>query len=109
RFNENPYFENESLTKAFSFSPSGVTYIRGPSINWKEGMDITTGPRHAIFIKRGDEQKVTEYGTSFFTWFSDSEDLGERLNDEVAELIIDDLWPNAFKYFLSEESDEEKE
>ncbi|KAI3924606.1 hypothetical protein MKW92_042653, partial [Papaver armeniacum] len=100
KFSENPYFENASLTKTFSFSPSGVTHIKGPSIKWKDGMDITTGPRHEIFLKRGHEQKFTDSGTSFFTWFCDNDDLYEGLCDEVAKIIIDDLWPNAFEHFF---------
>ncbi|KAI3856839.1 hypothetical protein MKX03_001506 [Papaver bracteatum] len=39
-FNENPYFENESLVKSFLFLDEGTTKISGTKINWKEGMDI---------------------------------------------------------------------
>lgn len=37
-----------------------------------------------------------EYKT-FFDWFTDNSDA---VNDEIAELIKDDLWPNPLQYYL---------
>merc|ERR1711971_1551691 len=35
---------------------------------------------------------------TFFTWFCDNSDPQQ---DDVAEVIKDDLWPNPLQYFLS--------
>lgn len=98
-FNENPYFENESLVKSFLFSDEGTTKISGTKINWKEGMDISNGVNHE---KKGNKRSHED--TSFFTWFCDDQDktLLEALHDEVAEVIKEDLWPNPLKYFNNE-------
>lgn len=34
---------------------------------------------------------------TFFDWFSDNSD---PVNDEIAELLKDDLWPNPLQYYL---------
>lgn len=34
---------------------------------------------------------------TFFFWFTDNSDA---VNDEIAELIKDDLWPNPLQYYL---------
>uniref|UniRef100_M8ASS9 Testis-specific Y-encoded-like protein 1 n=1 Tax=Aegilops tauschii TaxID=37682 RepID=M8ASS9_AEGTA len=52
---------------------------------------------------------------SFFTWFTDTEhkSLADGVQDEVAEIIKEDLWPNPLKYFNNEveefEGDDEDE
>merc|ERR1711935_1037945 len=42
--------------------------------------------------KRGHQQQAT-----FFTWFCDN---GDPSDDEIAEVIKDDMWPNPLQYFL---------
>ncbi|OVA09022.1 Nucleosome assembly protein (NAP) [Macleaya cordata] len=105
-FNQNPYFEDASLTKTFSFSDEGTTKITGTKIKWKEGMDIANGGSHD---KKGSKRPFTE--ESFFTWFSETQhkDLSEGIHDEVAEIIKEDLWPNPLKYFNNEADEEDFE
>jgi len=46
--------------------------------------------------------------TVFFKWFSDTEQKVslDGIQDEVAEVIKDDLWPNPLKYFNNEQDED---
>ncbi|KAL5582317.1 hypothetical protein UlMin_014759 [Ulmus minor] len=102
-FNENPYFEDRKLTKTFTFFDEGTTKITGTTIKWKEGKAAVNGVTHD---KQGNKRPLEEQ--SFFTWFSETEQKdGEDFQDEVAELIKEDLWPNPLKYFSNEGDDVE--
>lgn len=109
-FSENPYFEDRKLTKTYAFADDGTTAINATSIKWKEGMEIANG--NAI-KKKGSKRPLVE--ESFFTWFTDTEhkSLADGVQDEVAEIIKEDLWPNPLKYFNNEveefEGDDEDE
>ncbi|XP_052179981.1 NAP1-related protein 2-like isoform X2 [Diospyros lotus] len=112
-FNPNPYFEDSKLTKTFAFLDEGTTKITATPIKWKKGMGIPNGVVHEK--KGGKRSRADE---SFFTWFSEIEqkDDMDEIQDEVAELIKEDLWPNPLAYFHngkggdgSEEDDEEQD
>ncbi|ERM99064.1 NAP1-related protein 2 [Amborella trichopoda] len=99
-FNTNPYFEDAKLIKTLTFSDDGSTKVTGTTIKWKEGMDVSNGINHG---KEGKKRPFSE--GSFFTWFSETDqqkDFTEGLQDEVAEIIKEDLWPNPLKYFNNE-------
>ncbi|XP_062030342.1 NAP1-related protein 2-like [Rosa rugosa] len=104
-FNENPYFEDTKLTKTFTFFDDGTTKIAGTTIKWKEGMGTANGANHG---KKGNKRPPAE--ESFFSWFSETEqkDIAE-FQDEVAEIIKEDLWPNPLKYFNNEADEEDSE
>ncbi|KAI3955845.1 hypothetical protein MKW98_006205 [Papaver atlanticum] len=95
-FNErNPYFENASLTKTFSHCVEGED-TNGCTIKWKDS--VCNGREYP-----GDRN------VGFFTWFSGC-GYGSTGNlDEVAELIIEDLWPNAIKYYFNGNRNYKKE
>ncbi|CDY19242.1 BnaC05g14430D [Brassica napus] len=79
-FNPNPYFEDEKLTKTFTFLEEGTTKITATPIKWKEGKGLPNGVNHE---KNGNKRALPE--ESFFTWFSDAqhkEDLDVEINDE---------------------------
>ncbi|KAI3867180.1 hypothetical protein MKX03_009052 [Papaver bracteatum] len=125
-FDENPYFKNHSLKKTISYAIMSTdrpiefsggegtstdllkeynadeVNIRVSDIHWKDGMDITSGRKD---ITIGHERGFTNTGTSFFTWFSDR---GDEVYDEVADLIKQDLWPDAGRYFVYGNLDDEK-
>jgi hypothetical protein len=48
---------------------------------------------------------------SFFKWFYDTQqkEAMDSLQDEFAEVIKDDLWPNPLKYFNNEQDEDEYE
>uniref|UniRef100_A0A1D1XHN5 Protein SET n=1 Tax=Anthurium amnicola TaxID=1678845 RepID=A0A1D1XHN5_9ARAE len=103
-FSPNAYFEDTKLTKTFNFFDDGTANITGTKIRWKEGMDIANGA--APDMKDG---KRTFHDESFFTWFTEMQqkNLSDDFQDEVAEIIKEDLWPNPLKYFNSEVDDED--
>ncbi|KAG6480032.1 hypothetical protein ZIOFF_063509 [Zingiber officinale] len=55
-FSPNPYFEDTSLTKTYSFFDEGTTKITGTTIKWKEGMNIANGVAH----KKGGKRPLSE-------------------------------------------------
>ncbi|KAL3819404.1 hypothetical protein ACJIZ3_005361 [Penstemon smallii] len=107
-FKPNPYFEDTKLTKTFTFLEEGTTKITATSIKWKEGMDIAANG--VAEESKGNKRSHAE--ESFFTWFSDSEfkgDVDEIHDEQVADIIKDDLWPNPLSYFNNEADEEEVE
>jgi len=100
-FEKNPYFDNESLIKEFHLGSSGDPASQSTPIQWKEGMDLA-----AKFAQRAAAAQETAKKTrkraaqqqkTFFTWFCDN---GDPSDDEIAEVIKDDMWPNPLQYFL---------
>ncbi|GFP95524.1 nap1-related protein 2 [Phtheirospermum japonicum] len=63
-------------------------------------------PCHRILAVEGGKVQL-----GFFSWFNDSQHNGdiEEIQDEVAEIIKDDLWPNPLTYFNNEADEEEFE
>ncbi|XP_062561248.1 protein SET [Armigeres subalbatus] len=94
-FDENPYFENKVLTKEFNLGTSGESPVStSTAIKWKPDRDLTKMlPKKAMANRR---KRGLEYRT-FFDWFTDNND---PINDDIAELIKDDLWPNPLQYYL---------
>ncbi|KAG5571802.1 hypothetical protein H5410_061568 [Solanum commersonii] len=117
-FSANPYFENTKLSKTYTFLEDGPTKISATTIKWKEGMGIPNGVAHE---KKGNKRSHAEESCfpswglpcSFFTWFSEvnqkdeDEDEALEIQDEVAEIIKDDLWPNPLTYFNNEPDEED--
>uniref|UniRef100_A0A7N0TWN0 Uncharacterized protein n=1 Tax=Kalanchoe fedtschenkoi TaxID=63787 RepID=A0A7N0TWN0_KALFE len=95
-FNSNPYFEDSKLSKTFNFLDEGTVKVISTSIKWKEGMGIPNGANNE---GKGNKRPLEE--ESFFSWFEESEDMDE-MNDEIAEIIKEDLWPNPLSYFNNE-------
>lgn len=95
-FRENPYFSNKCLTKEFQLgSGSNMPTSTSTPINWNEGKDLAKQLQNKT-QSTGRRKRHSEY-KMFFQWFCDNSD---PVNDEVAEIIKDDLWPNPLQYFL---------
>ncbi|CAN8292536.1 unnamed protein product [Cochlearia groenlandica] len=104
-FNTNPYFEDGKLTKTFTFLEEGTTKVTATPIKWKEGKGLANGVSHE---KNGNKRALPE--ESFFTWFIDAEDKEDvvlELQDEVADIIKEDLWPNPLTYFNNDADEED--
>ncbi|KAI4352584.1 hypothetical protein L6164_006821 [Bauhinia variegata] len=102
-FKENPYFENEKLTKTLAFFDDEPTKITGTAIKWKEGVGASNGVNRK---RKGNKRPYAE--ESFFSWFSETPKEVAEFTDEVAEIIKDDLWPNPLKY-LNNDADEDSD
>jgi template-activating factor I len=98
-FKENPYFSNEVITKEFHLAAenqSSTDFTQtstSSSIKWKENKDLLK----ELQSKPQSNKKRDIDHKSFFDWFSDNSD---PVNDDLAELIKDDIWPNPLQYFL---------
>ncbi|XP_066599208.1 protein SET isoform X1 [Prorops nasuta] len=100
-FEENPYFENKTLTKEFHLGSSGDPASQSTAIRWKDGGDLTKRSKSKTPLKgrkRGLKHR------SFFDWFTDH---GDPSSDDIAELIKDDMWPNPLQYYLAPDMDVE--
>ncbi|KDR10925.1 protein SET-like [Zootermopsis nevadensis] len=93
-FEENPYFENDVLTKEFHLGSSGDPASQSTSILWKEGNDLSK----KIKDKSGGKgrKRFLEQKT-LFNWLIDHADPSA---DDIAEVIKDDMWPNPLQYYL---------
>merc|ERR1712110_950487 len=96
-FDENPYFENEMIAKEFP-----MTVNRQPGkqstctpILWKEGFDLAAKAtqRIAAAAAKGEKKEIR----TFFSWFCAN---GDPVEDDIAEVIKVDMWPNPLQYFL---------
>ncbi|XP_010917030.1 NAP1-related protein 2 [Elaeis guineensis] len=105
-FSPNPYFEDTSLKKTYSFFDNGTTNITGTAIRWKEEMLKNTA-NGVAYKKNGNKRPFPE--ESFFSWFGETQQksISEGFSDEVAEIIKEDLWPNPLKYFNNEADEED--
>ncbi|KAL8123544.1 NAP1-related protein 2-like isoform X2 [Apium graveolens] len=99
-FNSNPFFEDSKLTKSFTFLDEGVTKVIATNIKWKDGKGLPNGVAND---KKGNKRPHEE-NESFFSWFSEThqEDDIDEVDDEIADAIKDDLWPNPLIYFNNE-------
>merc|ERR1719195_2022541 len=95
-FSTNPYFSNSSLCKEFQLGSSGDPTSSSTDIEWKEGYNLTEKAAQRAALAKGSRKRQLENRT-FFTWFCDNMDPQQ---DDVAEVIKDDLWPNPLQYFL---------
>jgi len=101
-FEENPFFENKVLTKEFHLGAGGVDHSdvsdcpssTSTSIQWKEGKNLL---KQLLSKPFNNKKKRNSEHKTFFDWFTDNSD---PINDEIAELIKDDLWPNPLQYYL---------
>lgn len=98
-FKENPYFSNDVITKEFHLAAENQSTTdftqtsTSTTIKWKEGKDLLK----ELQSKPQSNKKRDIDHKSFFDWFSDNSD---PVNDDLAELIKDDIWPNPLQYFL---------
>merc|ERR1712110_373331 len=101
-FDDNPYFENEVITKEFPMTVNrqpGKKSTTTP-ILWKEGFDLAAKAAQLIAARaaKGDKDKKESPETrTFFSWFCAS---GDPVEDDIAELVKVDMWPNPLQYFL---------
>jgi len=94
-FAENPYFSTNLLSKEFRLEAGDPT-SSSTEIVWKDGYNLVEKAEQRAAMGKGGKKRHL-VNTSFFKWFTDNQDPSQ---DEVAEVIKDDLWPNPLQYFL---------
>lgn len=99
-FDDNPYFENTSISKEFHLNETGEPSSKSTAIKWKAGKDLTNKSGKA----QAGKKRSHEEQESFFSWFLDHGDAGA---DELGEVIKDDIWPNPLQYYLASEIEED--
>jgi len=126
RFNKNPYFENEILSKEFHLNEAGEPSSNSSELKWKPGKSLVKSGQDAASAGR----KRNHDRVSFFSWFSESVDavgscraVSEQCRpdtsccppsggggaDELGEVIKDDIWPNPLQYYLAPEVGDSEE
>ncbi|XP_043936053.1 protein SET-like [Protopterus annectens] len=90
-FGENPYFQNEIITKEFHIGSLGRLVSASTPIRWWRGLDPA-----------GRNRVGGRMGRSFFSWFTDH---STPSTDRIAQIIKEDLWPNPLQYYLITECD----
>jgi len=95
-FSENPYFSSNVLCKEFQLGSSGDPNSQSTEIAWKDGYNLVEKAAQRAALAKGGRKRQLETRT-FFSWFCDNMDPQQ---DDVAEVIKDDLWPNPLQYFL---------
>jgi len=98
----NPYFENDVISKEFHLNDTGEPSSKSTPIKWKPGKDLT---KKSSQPGKGGRKRNHEEQESFFCWFTDHGDAGA---DELGEVIKDDIWPNPLQYYLASEVEEEE-
>merc|ERR1712020_753088 len=96
-FSDNPYFTTRTLCKEFQLGSSGDPASTSTEIKWKEGYNLVEKAAQRMALAKGNSRKRQLDTRTFFTWFCDNSDPQQ---DDVAEVIKDDLWPNPLQYFL---------
>lgn len=104
-FDENPYFENKTLSKEFNVNESGDPVSKSTEIKWKTGKDLTKrSAQTTTTTNKSGKKRQHEEPESFFTWFTEHSDAGA---DELGEVIKDDIWPNPLQYYLVPDMEDE--
>jgi len=96
-FSENPYFSTKVLCKEFHLGSSGDPESKSTEIQWKDGYNLVEKAKQRAAMANAKSRKRQLESRTFFTWFGDNSDPQQ---DDVAEVIKDDLWPNPLQYFL---------
>ncbi|XP_058570903.1 testis-specific Y-encoded protein 3-like [Neofelis nebulosa] len=93
-FVKNSYFQNEVVTKEYVLGLAGYRASHSSPIQWHPRY------RQEAYRRRHDNSSL-----NFFNWFSDHSFAG---SSRIAEIIIEDLWPNPLPYLKMKEAPGER-
>uniref|UniRef100_UPI001659F533 testis-specific Y-encoded protein 3-like n=1 Tax=Halichoerus grypus TaxID=9711 RepID=UPI001659F533 len=85
-FRKNPYVQNEVVVKEYVLSAVGYELSHSTPIQW-----------HQNYEREAYRCRHHNTSPNFFNWFSDHSFAG---SSRIAEIILDDLWPNPLQYYV---------
>nr|XP_035979671.1 testis-specific Y-encoded protein 4-like [Halichoerus grypus] len=85
-FHKNPYVQNEVVVKEYVLSAAGYGLSHSTPIQW-----------HQNYEREAYRRRHHNTSPNFFNWFSDHSFAG---SSRIAEIILDDLWPNPLQYYV---------
>ncbi|XP_044768142.1 testis-specific Y-encoded protein 3-like, partial [Neomonachus schauinslandi] len=85
-FRKNPYFRNEVIVKEYVLSAVGYGPSHCTPIQW-----------HQDYEREAYSSRHHNTSLNFFNLFSDHSFAG---SSRIAEIILDDLWPNPLQYYV---------
>ncbi|XP_035581840.1 testis-specific Y-encoded protein 3-like [Zalophus californianus] len=85
-FRKNPYFRNEVVVKEYVLSAAGYGPSHSTPIQW-----------HQDYEQEAYSRRDHNTSLNFFNWFSDPSFAS---SSRIAEIIMDDLWPNPLQYYM---------
>ncbi|XP_045852733.1 testis-specific Y-encoded protein 1-like [Meles meles] len=88
-FGSNPYFRNDVIVKEYHLSIAGYRATRCTPVQWFWDYERGAASR------RRDTSSL-----NFFNWLCDPRCPG---SDRIAEVIVEDLWPNPLQYYPRQE------
>jgi len=103
QFDNNSFFTNTELMKEFCLETAGQPVSTSTSIDWVAGVDLIK--KHKASQERSGRKRGHAPHRSFFSWFMENNDPG---NDDIAEVIKEELWPNPLQFYLTADNDEDE-
>ena len=98
KFKTNAFFKNSELVKEYHFGETSTTC--STKIQWKPGKNLVLkAKQEQKRVKCGSKRKMVPDCT-FFQWFCTNGELAN--DDEIAELLKDEMWPNPLQFFLAD-------
>lgn len=104
-FVENPYIKNEVLVKEFQVVNSADDSVVSTSTpieykNTQEGMNLKRIVENSLeqTTSNRSRRSGSQLQRSFFAWLVESTESGQ---DEIAEILKDQIWPNPLEIFYS--------
>ncbi|XP_071069537.1 testis-specific Y-encoded protein 2-like [Dasypus novemcinctus] len=88
-FRRNPYFQNEVIIKEYDFNVTGYRPSHSTPVQWFRD-----------YGRQASRHRHHNDNFNFFNWFSDH---NFAVYNRIAEIINEDLWPNALQYYPREE------
>ncbi|XP_045852726.1 testis-specific Y-encoded protein 3-like [Meles meles] len=85
-FRKNSYFRNEVVEKEYVLRAAGYEPSHSTPIQW-----------HRNYEREAYRRRHHNSSLNFFNWFSDHSFAG---SSRIAEILMDDLWPNPLQYYV---------
>lgn len=106
-FAENPYISNEVIIKSFTIFSSEDMRSSSTAIEFKNtpqgNLLRQVVERSVANFRNTRHQMPGQTQSSFFAWISEPCELNG--NDEIAEILKDQIWPNPLEFFFASGDD----